>query len=39
MIFQAGATGMMVGELLTIAGRDVETDLQMLKDLEVTYEW
>lgn len=39
MIFQAGATGMMVGELLTIAGRDMTTDLQMLKDLEVTYEW
>ena len=37
MLFQAGATGMMIGPLLTIAGRDVETDLQMLKDLEL--EW
>ncbi|MFO7821070.1 MAG: biotin synthase BioB [Lentisphaeria bacterium] len=37
MIFQAGATGMMIGPLLTIAGRDVETDLQMLKDLELDY--
>lgn len=37
MIFQAGATGMMVGDLLTIAGRDVNTDLQMLDDLEMSY--
>jgi len=35
MIFAAGATGMMIGPLLTIAGRDVETDLQMLADLGV----
>lgn len=35
MIFYAGATGMMIGDLLTIAGRDVAADLQMLKDLEV----
>jgi biotin synthase len=33
MIFLAGATGMMIGDLLTIAGRDVARDLQMLKDL------
>lgn len=38
MIFYAGATGMMIGPLLTIAGRDVEDDLQMLRDLEVEYE-
>lgn len=37
MIFYAGATGMMIGDLLTVAGREVETDLQMLKDLEVDY--
>ena len=38
MIFHAGATGMMIGPLLTVAGRDVEEDLQMLRDLEVEYE-
>lgn len=38
MIFHAGATGMMIGPLLTIAGRDVETDLKMLRDLEMEYE-
>jgi biotin synthase len=37
MIFYAGATGMMIGPLLTVAGRNVEEDLQMLKDLEVSY--
>ncbi|MCK5802777.1 MAG: biotin synthase BioB [Lentisphaeria bacterium] len=37
MIFHAGATGMMVGPLLTVAGRDVDTDLQMLEDLEMDY--
>jgi biotin synthase len=35
MIFHAGATGMMIGDLLTVAGRDVQTDLQMLRDLEM----
>lgn len=35
MIFYAGATGMMVGRLLTVAGRDVAQDLQMLEDLEI----
>lgn len=34
MIFYAGATGMMMGPLLTVAGCDVKQDLQMLKDLE-----
>ena len=38
MIFYAGATGMMVGQLLTVAGRSVPTDLQMLKDLELLHE-
>ena len=37
MIFHAGATGMMVGPLLTVAGRDVDSDLQMLEDLEMDY--
>lgn len=38
MIFQAGATGMMIGPLLTIAGREVDVDLQMLKDLELDWD-
>lgn len=37
MIFYAGATGMMIGPLLTVAGRNLEVDLQMLKDLEISY--
>lgn len=37
MIFYAGATGMMIGPLLTVAGREVDQDLQMLKDLELDY--
>ncbi len=36
MVFYAGATGIMIGDLLTIAGRDPESDLQMLRDLEVS---
>lgn len=35
MIFAAGATGMMIGPLLTIAGGDVDRDLQMIRDLEL----
>ncbi len=35
-IFMAGASGMMVGNYLTSAGRDLEKDQQMLKDAEVT---
>lgn len=35
MLFFAGASGMMVGRLLTVAGRNVEADLQMLRDLEL----
>ncbi len=38
MIFYAGATGMMIGPLLTIAGRDVDADLKMLRDLEIDFE-
>ncbi len=36
MIFYAGATGMMIGPLLTVAGRDVAADLQLLEDLELS---
>jgi len=35
MIFYAGATGFMIGPLLTIDGRGVENDLRMLDDLEI----
>lgn len=37
MIFHAGANSMMIGSLLTVAGRNVEQDLKMLRDLEVDY--
>jgi biotin synthase len=37
MVFFAGATGMMIGPLLTVDGQNVEEDLQMLKDLGVHY--
>lgn len=37
MIFHAGANSMMIGSLLTVAGGDVDRDLQMLRDLEVEY--
>lgn len=37
MIFYAGATGMMIGDLLTVAGRKVEEDLQMLEDLGIEF--
>jgi biotin synthase len=37
MIFYAGATGMMIGEYLTVAGRDIESDLQMMKDLKIPF--
>lgn len=36
LIFYAGASGMMIGPLLTVPGRDVDMDLKMLKDLELT---
>lgn len=36
-IFNAGASGMMIGPLLTVAGRAVAQDLQMLKDLELDH--
>ncbi len=35
MIFAAGATGMMIGEYLTVAGRDTASDIQMLEDLGI----
>ena len=37
MVFYAGATGIMIGRLLTVAGRDVAQDLQMLRDLEMDH--
>ncbi len=36
MIFYAGATGMMMGPMLTIAGRDVCRDRQLIEDLEMS---
>jgi biotin synthase len=35
MIFMAGASGVMIGDYLTTKGRQVEDDLQMLRDLGV----
>ena len=35
MVFYAGATGIMIGPLLTVAGRDTDADLKMLKDLDL----
>ena len=37
MIFLAGANSMMIGELLTVAGGNVDRDLKMLRDLEVEH--
>jgi biotin synthase len=34
MLFYAGATGIMMGQLLTTSGQDMAQDMQMLKDLE-----
>ncbi len=36
MIFFCGATGMMIGDLLTVAGRAVDEDIKMLRDLSET---
>lgn len=33
MVFHAGATGVMIGDLLTVAGRDRHRDLRMIEDL------
>jgi biotin synthase len=33
MLFYAGATGIMIGNLLTVPGQDIERDLQMIEDL------
>jgi biotin synthase len=35
MIFMAGASGVMIGDYLTTAGRKVEDDLRMLQDLHL----
>ena len=37
MVFMAGASSMMIGDLLTVAARSVKEDMQMLKDLEQPY--
>jgi biotin synthase len=39
MIFQAGASAMMVGNYLTTLNQPVEKDLQMLKDLGLDPNW
>jgi biotin synthase len=36
LIFFAGASGMMIGDYLTTKGRDVDTDLKMIRDLGFT---
>ncbi|MHC1729685.1 MAG: biotin synthase BioB [Syntrophobacteraceae bacterium] len=36
MVFYAGATGLMIGDLLTVAGRDPQQDIQLIEDLEFT---
>jgi biotin synthase len=36
MIFMAGASGIMIGDYLTTKGRQVQDDLQMLRDLRLT---
>lgn len=36
MIFMAGASGVMIGDYLTTRGRQVEDDLKMLKDLNLS---
>ena len=36
-IFMAGASGMMVGNYLTMRGRDLQTDLQMIEDAGLSY--
>ncbi len=35
LVFYAGATGIMIGDLLTVAGRNPQDDRRMLQDLEV----
>jgi biotin synthase len=37
-IFQAGASGMMVGDYLTTSGRQLSDDLRMVTDAGLTYE-
>ncbi len=36
MIFMAGASGVMIGDYLTTAGRKVEQDIKMIQDLHLT---
>jgi biotin synthase len=37
LIFQAGATGMLIGGYLTVAGRSVDEDLDMLRQAGMAY--
>jgi len=39
MIFQAGASALMVGNYLTTLNQPVEKDLQMLRDLGLDPDW
>jgi len=39
MIFQAGASALMVGNYLTTLNQPVEQDLQMLRDLGLDPDW
>ncbi len=35
-VFMAGANGMMIGDYLTTAGRNIEMDIEMIKDMGLT---
>lgn len=37
-MFLAGASGVMIGNYLTTSGRDLQTDLQLFKDLELEFD-
>ena len=39
MVFQAGASALMVGNYLTTLNQPVEKDLQMLRDLGLDPDW
>ena len=39
MVFQAGASALMVGNYLTTLNQPVEKDLQMLRDLGLDSDW
>jgi biotin synthase len=37
-VFLAGANGLMIGNYLTTMGRDIDADLNMIKDMELKIE-